>query len=209
MMVAVHTNGPLTILPHLFREQKWGYHRFPKISGTCLVLQVIYAVEMQTGISADKLTTRVNNSQVYAGGSGLTLLQISSILEPALKGKRIGALRHKTVTQALDAMKQGRTVVAVVSAYDDVMLDCAGYNGIIPSAYVLNAKGPVRQFSALHSLMIAGVDEQENTMIVRESRPCYGWQQRDFVKRSSVGKIPIDPLIKNRKAMAYIEVVVH
>lgn len=200
MKAAVHTNGSLTILPQLF-EPGWGRQQFPTIAGTCMILQAIYAVELQTGIPAARLAGAIRERGVYAGNDGLTLAQIADIFKPLLGKRQLGGLRHKTVQNAIASMKQGGTVVGIVSGFDYINPDCADERGILDPRDVLESKGP--GWHTLHSLMIAGADEGEGMLIFRESRPKHAYETRGYFK------VPIAPLIKNKKAAAYVELVVH
>lgn len=204
MKVPVHTNGPLTVLPQLIQQPShWGKHCFPNIGGTCLVLQVIYAIEAQTGINADVLVDRLNKQDVHAGTTGVTLATLSRAFNPILGGKRLGAARLPCVQTAVQALKAGSTVLAIGGGLDNMMYEFAvGKRGIVRRKYIKEAAGPEGR-TGLHSLLLVGVDEQQKTIVLRESRPTYHHEWNGMVK------YPLVPLINNGKAFAYIDLVVH
>lgn len=205
MKVAVHQNGQLTILPAFTHPTKrWGHHKLYNCSGSCLVLQTIYALEAQTGIAATKLVNRFNRPmRQYIPCEGISLASIVAELQPLLGDKKVGVIRHQTIEQAVNAMSDGGTVISIFNA-DDQGLNPAHINnaGIAFDSMLRSISGVRRSWGYYHSLMLVGYDAQERTVIFRENRPKYTG------KFKGLSKVPVEPLIRKKTAMAYLELVV-
>jgi hypothetical protein len=205
MPLAVHQNGHLTILPvFTLSPKQWGRHKIHDCSGACLVLQTIYALEAQTGITATKLVQQFNRPmRQYIPCEGISLASIVAELQPLLGNKTVRVIRHQTIQQAVNAMSDGGTVLSIFNADDQGLNPAHINNAGIAYEYMLRSLSGIRRsWGYYHSLMLVGYDAQERTVIFRESRPRYTG------KFKGLSKVPVEPLINKKTAMAYIELVV-
>lgn len=199
---AVYRKDSLTVLPHLIQKE-FGLS-FDTISGACMVANVCFGVNAVTGIPLETMTTAINKRiKGYVSSRGLTLAEIAAPFKKELSIE-LGAVRHDTINSALNAMKQGRIVIAVIDSEDYIDF---GYGtngtGILKDGHIRRAGGfkdGVRFGAYLHSLMLIGHDEKEKTVLFRDIRSRYGFK--------GYGKINHNMLMDYPHALAYVEVVV-
>lgn len=196
-MLPVHTNGPLTVLPSFIQKlEDWAVEGRvgPAVHGACLILQMAFIVQAATGTSVNELFSRFEAQHISL--QGITLERIAEEYQ-AVCGRAIGAVRVRSIEAAVKRLKKGATIVGIIASCDfDPHLD-----GVVPDSDIIDALDPVEQ-PFRHSLLMVGVDEQAECVILRETRPMY-------TPFDGLMKINMSALKKNRKAMVYIEVVVH
>lgn len=207
MSVQVHRNGPLVILPQFFKKEGWGVSRDSRIYGGCLIMQVIYAVGAHTGLQESKLFEPFLQLG-YVPTHGISLGEIAEVLQKALPaGYTITAKRHSTVDQAIAALQEGKTTIAIYNSNSMLSPEAARddtytvSNHLIENAEpVLTKKGkPVSPY--MHTLMIVGYDAKEGTIILRESRPEYG-----LYYSCGLAKYSVNAIRRANQPFAYIEI---
>lgn len=173
----------------------------PRAEDPCIYNQVLHAASLKTGISPRELMKRFNPKG--QNGYGITLDDAISGFEGHEKdGKKlkidvVGAIDD--VDAALDRVKNGDIVLAMVHSYGGIMASIGNKNSIhkelvknnkefVKNKGLVKARGKSMvnddRNNFFHAVMLIGYDKKEKNLIFRDS-------QHDYA-RDGFFRVPID-----------------